>query len=512
MSSGLRIHNRRARSAALRACMILMAIAWPAAAQGTPTSVTIIAGTVTGGNGGALAGATVGARSLQTMVTRWTTTNANGQYTILFNDTSSTFRVTVSAAAHAPQVIEVKRQAGDDRIVVNARLREGSTPADTFHLPEIFRIALAADSMGRPLAARRKLEITGTVTDQADKPVVGAKVAATTLDGNRAADGAEEAWIWTATTDEKGHYALSLPGTVTNFGLTVTAIGFARIAQNFTSRSGEPKVVVNVKMGVGATFISSPYPRTIVPRGQLGSTDAADFWIGEGDITVTGTDDDFVSYQVVATPGTRATSHPEDFGIHIVSGFGTRVAGGPGANLIVTVPRSLKTLKLTAGHSGAIHVDHFNGELTVSSEQGTVDLADVSGPTLVEARDGAVTVSFAKLPVDGAHGLSVLGRNGDVTVTVPEDAKASFSLEVHRGTASSAFAEGNSRIVIDAADLEAFSKLAPGVAPQTAGIPRKFIYDINGGGVLVQVVALNGNIIVRKSVKPPPPTDEVEQE
>jgi len=481
----------------------LVSASHSASAQGASPKVTTIVGKIDDTTGTGLAGATVIVKLRSTGESRRTTTSVNGEYIVVFNDTSTLFSVSADAPGHAATSLAFSRRPTLDRIVANVRLRAVSNMAatDSVQRAETVQARRARDSVVRAFESTAKFAIVGSITDQSDHPLAGAHVVASPGPGSPvtpAPSGLEEAWIWTATTDDKGRFTLSLPAALTKFTLSVSAVGFVRVNQAFTSH-GPGDMMYNVKMGVAAIIVSAPFPRTVVTRAELGVANAADFWIGEGDITVTGTDDDVISYQVLAPPGTRASDHPEDRGLHIVSGFGIRAPGGPGAFLIVTVPRSLKTLRLAVGHSGAIHVDHFDGELTLSSEQGSIDLTDITGPTLVEARDGPVQVAFSKLPAIGAHGLSVLGRNGDVTVTLPPDAKGSLSLEVHRGTVTSAFTDGNGRIEVNASDIEALRRLAPQGTPPTASeIPRKFIRDINGGGVLVQVVALNGNIIVKK--------------
>ncbi len=75
-----------------------------------------------------ISGATVEARAIQTQAYRKTTTNAAGQYTIVLNDTSSTIRVTVSAPAHAIAGHTFARDGGDNRIVFNTQLPDGSGP------------------------------------------------------------------------------------------------------------------------------------------------------------------------------------------------------------------------------------------------------------------------------------------------------------------------------------------------------------------------------------------------
>ena len=491
-------------------CTAVILMVSAAAAQGSAGGIAIIVGTVTDARKVPVAGANVEALAIQTQVSRRTTTNAAGQYSIVLNDTSSNISVTVSAPAHANVTSTFTRQGGDNRIVYNAQLPEGRTLSDStmarLGLPEIFRVARAADSMGRANAANARSEITGTVTDQSDKPIAGARVLVTPAGAMQSEPAVDSARI-TTTTDDRGRFTIVTSSNAPAFRVMIGHVGFVAILQEIPRAA---HFVLDVRMGVAALIVSGPWRREVIPRSSLLAGDAADFWMGGGDISVTGTDDDFITYQVVQRPGTFAgDSTPDAFmrqnerGTHIISGFGVRAIGGPGMELRVTVPRTLHSLKLVTGHYGAIHVEHFSGELSVQSERGDIELADVSGPTLGEARSGEVRVAVSHVPATGTAGLNLLGRNGNITLTLPPDAQAELSLDVHHGTVTSDFTEGSARIVVNASDLEALRKIAPEVQPVSREFPRRIIRDLGGGGVPVIAVALNGNIIVKKAVAPP---------
>lgn len=109
---------------------LLIAVALFAVALGVPamaraqvgSTTDIITGKVTGPNGEPIAGARVEVLSLETQVTRFRTTNEKGQYTLLYPDGGGNYRVTFKAIGMAPFVLNVNRQADEDRLEADAKM------------------------------------------------------------------------------------------------------------------------------------------------------------------------------------------------------------------------------------------------------------------------------------------------------------------------------------------------------------------------------------------------------
>ena len=95
----------------------------PATAQ-TGSAVDVITGTVSDATGKGVAGAIIEAYSIESQVTKKTTSNDKGRYTIFFNDGTGQYRVTVRQIGKQPFIHNVSRQADDDRIVLNVKLGE----------------------------------------------------------------------------------------------------------------------------------------------------------------------------------------------------------------------------------------------------------------------------------------------------------------------------------------------------------------------------------------------------
>jgi hypothetical protein len=109
---------------------LLIAVALFVAALGVPaiaraqvgSTTDIITGKVTGPNGEPIAGARVEVLSLDTQVSRFRTTNEKGQYTLLYPDGGGAYRVTFKAIGMAPFVLNLNRQADEDRLEANAQM------------------------------------------------------------------------------------------------------------------------------------------------------------------------------------------------------------------------------------------------------------------------------------------------------------------------------------------------------------------------------------------------------
>ena len=309
---------------------------------------------------------------------------------------------------------------------------------------------------------------------------------------------------------------------------------------------------------------------TAVDRAQLGPADAIEIVANGRDIFVTGTDDNRLSYAFVHVPD--AASHTRaswsvvdlspgsivmdsvrdgrlqghfvfrynvsgDTGEAVTFGAGgMRVRAGqptPQANGVTAgreevhleVPRAMKSLKVTLRGGGAIHVEHFEGELSIESDGGPVELLGISGPALVAARNGTIRATIDHLPAAGNGALDLQGSNGDIVVTLPADARFTFDLQTYgAGHISSDFpldastapsaahfqsdpsvtpAAGD-HLPINASDLQALSRLAPGVvftaAKDSVGrSPLTRTGQVNGGGITIKIVAMNGSVVVTRA-------------
>lgn len=98
----------------------------------TGNGTEIIVGRVLDTEGKPIEGARVEALSVETQTTRGRTTNASGQFTILFPDGSGQYRVTARAIGYAPSTQTVIRQSDEDRLEVTLRLQRSAQTLQQF--------------------------------------------------------------------------------------------------------------------------------------------------------------------------------------------------------------------------------------------------------------------------------------------------------------------------------------------------------------------------------------------
>lgn len=110
-----------------RALLLLATLAFPLLLPATlPAQVgsttDILTGRITGPDSQPLAGAHVEAMSTETGITRTTSTDARGRYTIVFPDGGGQYQLTVRYLGMAPARLTVQRQADEDRLITNVSM------------------------------------------------------------------------------------------------------------------------------------------------------------------------------------------------------------------------------------------------------------------------------------------------------------------------------------------------------------------------------------------------------
>ncbi|MEO6446109.1 MAG: carboxypeptidase regulatory-like domain-containing protein [Gemmatimonadaceae bacterium] len=112
-----------------RRTLLALSVLVPATGRAQIGNTTdIIIGTVTRAEGNLpLEDAAVEVMSIESNVTRRGRTNAQGKFTVLFPDGGGQYRVTVRALGLSPSIVNVARQADEDRLIVNIRMSTNPT-------------------------------------------------------------------------------------------------------------------------------------------------------------------------------------------------------------------------------------------------------------------------------------------------------------------------------------------------------------------------------------------------
>ena len=214
----------------LRGVFVAIAILVPAATRAQMGAATdIITGTVTRVEGGLpIEGAAIEVMSIESNVTRRARSNAQGKFTVLFPDGGGQYRVTARSLGLSPSIVNVARQADEDRLVVTIHMSTNPT-------------VLA----GVTVQARQNVPRDG------ERPAPGSVERA--LNTDQAARLPIDASDLTA-------LALTAPGVVSITGSDSTAAGF--------SVAGQAPTANNITLD-GLSFGSSQVPQEAVRNSRV---------------------------------------------------------------------------------------------------------------------------------------------------------------------------------------------------------------------------------------------------
>jgi hypothetical protein len=165
--------------------------------------------------------------------------------------------------------------------------------------------------------------------------------------------------------------------------------------------------------------------------------------VWHGEVSVHGADVKEISVKSEVTPtdptprkdGMRVLSASAGFtltekGNVVLLEYGSDGWTGGSSDFDITVPRDTR---IVVGNSarGDFECDGVSGDIDVRTMSGEVNLTDISGGALVEAMRGDINVRVKALTA--TKPLSFTAMRGEITLHVPDDAKANIHFRTHRG-------------------------------------------------------------------------------
>ncbi len=160
-------------------------------------------------------------------------------------------------------------------------------------------------------------------------------------------------------------------------------------------------------------------------------------------------------------------------------------------DLVVQVPATC-SLKLSNQMGGTISVTGVSGDFEVENMNGAINLQGVSGTVVADTMNGEIKVVFARINQDKPMSFSTM--NGDIDITLPADAKASFKLKSDRGNIYSDF---DMNIRETSQKQEEDNRKEGGKYRIT--FEKTIAGTINGGGVELTFNTFQGDIFIRKA-------------
>jgi hypothetical protein len=159
-------------------------------------------------------------------------------------------------------------------------------------------------------------------------------------------------------------------------------------------------------------------------------------------------------------------------------------------DLEVKVPVA-SALEVKGSNLDAITVENVSGEIDVSTHVGDAKLLNVAGPVTVNSTNGDIEVVLSKAALDKP--MSFVSFFGDIDLTLPADAKASFRIKSVMGDLFTDF-----DLALKTVPAEAEKSSTRESGRFRVSLDRSVFGTINGGGAEIKIQNNNGNVYIRK--------------
>ncbi len=242
-------------------------------------------------------------------------------------------------------------------------------------------------------------------------------------------------------------------------------------------------------------------PETItIPLSRPGEPMSMEIDILSARIQVIGEERKDVSLQVTLSGGRRKIVMPS--GAKMLSGGGSGLEISERDNqvsidsdappspitIVARVPRRA-SLNLSTTNDGEIVVRDIVGNLELENINGPITATNITGSVIAESVNNPITVGLAGVAAGGATSLSSL--NGDITLTLPANAKAELHLDSAQGEIVSDFE-------LDVKPSKPRIERTEGRSGVSVTMEDVIVATVNGGGPVIRVKTLNGSIKIGK--------------
>ena len=158
-------------------------------------------------------------------------------------------------------------------------------------------------------------------------------------------------------------------------------------------------------------------------------------------------------------------------------------------NVVARVPRQAN-LELSTVNNGEIIVSNITGKLVLENVNGPITASNINGSVIAEAVNQDISVSFASL--DTSQAMSFSSVNGDLKLGLPASAGVELHIDSQEGEIYSDY-----EVEVQPSEPEVIREDGPGGVE--VKVKNVIVATINGGGPIVRLKTLNGNIEITKS-------------
>ncbi|MEO1201117.1 MAG: hypothetical protein AAFX10_00325 [Pseudomonadota bacterium] len=238
--------------------------------------------------------------------------------------------------------------------------------------------------------------------------------------------------------------------------------------------------------------------RITIPLTRPGEPVTLDVSILSARIEVIGEDRDDAEFEVSVADGKRQIITPSGPKPLTTGGYSFEVEESDNqisvdtdwrSNRVVFVARipADADLELSTVNDGEIIVRNVRGRLQLENANGPITATGITGSVIAESINEDIDVAFQGIAADEVVSLNSI--NGNLTVALPANAGAELHIDTARGEIRSDFEVDvrPSKPIIERNDNQR------GVEVRIESV---IIADVNGGGPVVRLKSLNGNITI----------------
>ena len=162
---------------------------------------------------------------------------------------------------------------------------------------------------------------------------------------------------------------------------------------------------------------------------------------------------------------------------------------GDNVKIVARVPRR-GNLDLSTVNEGEIMVSNITGNLELNNTNGPITATGISGSVIAEAINETIDISFTS--IDGSEAMALISINGDLNLGLPGNAGVQLHIDTSQGEIYSDF-----EVEVQASEPVVERREDRGGVE--VRVESVIIANVNGGGPVIKLKTLNGDINIRNS-------------
>ena len=259
--------------------------------------------------------------------------------------------------------------------------------------------------------------------------------------------------------------------------------------------------VVTLALAASGAAAQTAPERITIPLSRPGEPIALEIGILSARIEVVGENRDDAEFEVSVAEGQRQIITPSGPKPLTGGGYSFEIDENDNrisvdtdwrSNRVVLVARipMQADLELSTVNDGEIIVSNIRGRLQLENTNGPITATGIAGSVIAESVNEDIRIDFTEIASDEAISLGSI--NGNLTVALPDGSGAELHIDTAQGEIQSAFEVD----VRPSAPIVERNESRGGVEVRVESV---IIADVNGGGPVIRLKTLNGNISVEKS-------------